>query len=107
MKKNFFTVFIALNIFLSYSQKTTSFVDKSIIGNWQWINSIGGFTGHDTIKPEPNATVILILNPDHTYKRTSNGKIIAQGTYDIINVESIFDKSKQQAIRFDNLTSNN
>jgi hypothetical protein len=105
MKRFFLTALIVVNIFISYSQKTTSLVNKSIVGEWQWINSVGGFTGHDTLKPGPNTNVLLIFNPDQTYKRTLNEKITEHGSYEIINVESIFDKSNQQAIRFSDSTA--
>ena len=106
MRKISFVIFILLEVFLSCSKKTTSFVGKSIVGNWQWINSVGGFTGHDTLKPNLDTSVILILAPDHTYKRTLNGQITAQGSYDLISVESIYGKSKREAIRFDNFATN-
>jgi hypothetical protein len=101
-----FTLFFLVATIASCSKENILTLDKSIVGKWQFLDSIGGLTGNDTIKPPANTTIILALNSDKTYNRTVNGQIIVQGTYDIINVQSIFSASPQPAIRFDNLTSN-
>jgi hypothetical protein len=69
---------------------------SDIYGKWQWENSIGGFTGRDTIKPFSNSLVFLTFKHDMTYTTMLNGQVIFQGTFQILTVNS------QRIIRLNN-----
>ncbi|MBL0335934.1 MAG: hypothetical protein IPP73_11725 [Chitinophagaceae bacterium] len=45
----------------------------SIMGNWQWVNSISGWGGLST--PSPDSTVILKFNADSSYAISLNNQV--------------------------------
>lgn len=50
---------------------------------WRWLYSTGGFTGRDTIRPNNNATVTLLLTPKNIYSIEVNGLVVSSGDYSI------------------------
>lgn len=87
MKKLSFLAIITLLI-VSCSKKTTTPNSEKLNGKWEWINSVGGFTGIDTIKPIPDSTVTITFKDNMTYSTSLNRHIIATGNYQLLNKDN-------------------
>ncbi|MBE7171565.1 MAG: hypothetical protein INR73_13300 [Williamsia sp.] len=72
--------------------------DANIYRSWQWVNSVGGFTGQDVIKPASNTVVTLTFWPNMTYTAALNGQIAFRGTFHIATPGS------QKILLLDNYT---
>lgn len=99
MKKYLAASTILAMLFVACTKNTD--YPSDISGTWQWVRSVGGMTGRDTILPPANTTIGLVLK-DGKYERTNNGQVASQGTYTIESIVSVFSAEKQAAIRFDN-----
>lgn len=73
--------------------------NKDIYHQWKWENSIGGFTGNDTVKPTNNTTVTLTLKRDMSFIEESNGQPVSQGSFRITTVGT------QKILQADSLSS--
>ena len=59
------------------------------------------------ILPPAGTKTTLIFSPDHKYKKNNNGQTFEQGSYDLIRVTSIFTGQQDDAIRFNDFSSQN
>jgi len=101
-----FLVFLIMSIIFSCSKEKPRSLDASLLGKWEYIQSIGGFTGKDTLRPPLNTTIILSLNSSQAYSISSNGQVTKQGTYKVINIQNFMTGSNQYGIQFDDFSSN-
>ena len=86
MQKTFFILALCCGTLLACRKSTPNRID--IYGQWQWENSVGGFTGVDTIKPSSNSLVTLTFKNDMTYTTELNGQIISHGSFQISTVNN-------------------
>jgi len=71
----------------SCNKDGTSDQNSNIIGEWTWIESVGGFGGW-TINPESaNSTRKLIID-NQSYKEYENDTLILETNYDLIIANS-------------------
>ncbi|MDZ4757011.1 MAG: hypothetical protein SGJ10_02575 [Bacteroidota bacterium] len=61
---------------------------NNLYKKWQWQNSVGGFSGHDSIAPSLDSTVILNLMSDMIYNVQLNGQIKASGTFQTSTIDN-------------------
>lgn len=99
-------LFLIMGITFSCSKERPRSLNESLLGNWEYIRSVGGFTGNDTIRPPLNTTIILSLSSNQAYSISSNGQITKQGVYKVVSIQNFITGSYQPAIQFDNFSSN-
>jgi hypothetical protein len=85
MRQSFFILSFFVVTLLGCKKSVTN-VD--IYRQWKWENSIGGFTGIDTIMPSQNSIVTLNFKNDMTYSAELNGQIISDGTFQILTINN-------------------
>jgi hypothetical protein len=52
-------------------------LNDSYVGNWEWVSTGGGFTGH-TVGPDEHGSHILILTNESAYELTSDDVVLAK-----------------------------
>ncbi|NCI46195.1 hypothetical protein [Sediminibacterium soli] len=100
--KNLFFAMLAITLTGVACSKKVDTPEDDVVGKWQWTMSVGGFSGHDTIRPPANTSVFLLLDSEGEYKKISNGQSSAEGEYSVVGINSVFDNEEESAIRFDN-----
>ena len=79
---------------------------NTIVGEWVWVKSYGGFTGGDLQTPEnTNSVRKAIFKSDGTMIMTVNGDTTLNSTYSIIRDKSIFDSDSCNVLVIDKLSS--
>lgn len=65
-------------------------VPTTVIGEWTWVKSVGGFAGH-TITPESEGYTKQLVIDDHFYTEYINDSIIHTTQYDLrFDPDSLF-----------------
>jgi len=64
---------------LPYNEQISN---DSFVGNWEWVSTGGGFTGHYE-GPEVHGSHILTLTNGSAYELTSDENVLASGKYEI------------------------
>jgi hypothetical protein len=90
MKTLISTVRLSLLILVlsSCRKEKTTFSDQTVIGQWQWIQSSGGFVGNQVVKPSITEFVTLTLNKDLTYVASLNNQPMRQGSFYFTTLQS-------------------
>ncbi len=76
---------ICFSILTSSCKKESNTV-IAIYKTWQWQNSIGGFSGNDTIQPSTNTVVTLTFKRNLTYTTSMNGQTLSGGSFTISKI---------------------
>lgn len=109
MKRIVYTV-LALSILLAFGcekQDEKPNLDQRLIGELEFIKAVGGLTGNQVILPPAGIKTTLIFSSDHKYKKNNNAQTFEQGSYDLVRVISIFTGQPDDAIRFNDFSSQN
>lgn len=69
-----------------------------VVGQWQWMQSSGGFTGNQVAIPGAGNSVTLKLNKDFTYVASLNNQPQSNGAYSFTTIQS-----GDTVIRFDKM----
>jgi hypothetical protein len=93
MKKIFYITAI-ITILLS-CKKSSTFTSVK----WQLLSTSGGI-GSITIIPPTDSVTLLILNNDSTYQNSVNERVIVNGIYHLVTVQSFFSDTLAPAIQF-------
>ncbi|HEY0670585.1 MAG TPA: hypothetical protein VGD22_20540 [Sphingobacteriaceae bacterium] len=109
MKRTVYPLLAFFFLFIYGCEKQTGKPDLNQLlpGEWEFIKAVGGLTGNQVILPPAGTKTTLIFSPDHKYKKNNNGQTFEQGSYDLIMVTSIFTGQPDDAIRFNDFSSQN
>jgi hypothetical protein len=75
-----------------------------LIGNWQWVQSSGGFAGKVENATESTVVKLLIFDKDGNVSQVENEKETLKDTYTIVRVKSIFTGNETDAVKYANST---
>ena len=97
MRKLFYLLPVALLTLTFFScRKDAPQPSISIIGQWRFLNAVGGFTGKQVISPRGNE--IYTFKADSTFIRLRNDTVLRQGSFHILPVKSIFTGDMRSAL---------
>lgn len=74
-----------------------------IVGKWQWTESIGGFTGGMTVRPQPSERLILQFTNNGTFSLSLNDTVGVSGTYRLAAIRSIYKGADAPGIYLENV----
>ena len=71
----------------------------TLLGDWVWIATSGGFTGNFTYKPAANEEVILRIKASNQFDVLRNGTLLYSGTYTTGTMRSIYTSKDTPSIQ--------
>ena len=74
---------------------------QSIVGEWVWIQSSGGYAGN-TIRPAANTKFVLRFTSDSSYAEIRNDTVLLTSRYSIHLGQTIFQSDLMPVISFQN-----
>ncbi|WPR71344.1 hypothetical protein SLW70_15630 [Flavobacterium sp. NG2] len=90
--------FLLIGIFIICCSSDKNIPDHhSLLGNWNWIESTGGFAGV-TLTPESTGNTIILQISNTTIKKYVNGKLESELKYTIEIGPSIFGDKKPMIV---------
>jgi hypothetical protein len=82
-------------------EKNSPFTEEpAILGKWQWIKSVGGLTGNQTILPEEGINTFLEIFSDSSYRVSQTGSDPFSNIYSIRIEKSIFTNQNVPVLTF-------
>ena len=100
MKNLIFAIFAFLAVFSCRSEDDTDV--SPVVGEWEWISSIGG-VGNTTETPASSGkTIIMKLDSDKKYTITTNGTVTNEGTFSLYKNVSNLEHYERVYINFSN-----
>jgi hypothetical protein len=101
MKKIVYSL-LALCVLVSGCEKLTEkpSLNQGLIGEWEFVKAVGGFTGTHVILPPANSKTTLIFGDYHQYKKNVDGGTVEAENYQLLKVRSIFTGEDDNAIKF-------
>jgi hypothetical protein len=97
-----FTILIAIIACKTISEQPS--IENSLIGQWKFTSTSGGFAGKTT-QSDPANPIILTFKKDGSYSKTKNADTIEQSTYEFTRAKSIYSGQEENAIRLGPLSS--
>lgn len=84
MKKAVHCSALFLILLISACSKTnTTYQHTDLVGGWQFLYAIGGFSGNDSIPADPEHQKSIWFHADSSYELKNNNQVIGQGIYSI------------------------
>jgi hypothetical protein len=81
MQRSFLILSCCILVLLSCKKRADA---PFIFRQWTWENSVGGFTGRDTLRPPAGGIITLTINLNRTYTTQLNGQVISQGSFQLL-----------------------
>jgi hypothetical protein len=85
-------------LLIAISSCTSQVPQPMFVGEWEWVDSGGGFTGA-SIRPPSGSTTVLRFGADKTVTVTTNGNKVFEGTYETDSIRSIYRSKKALLIK--------